>query len=77
MGTKPNKMHISGEGPVKAQTSRGVEMVETFCERFVPQGVAIPVSEYWAWASVGWTLTIFCNYCRREVSAEEGVAATA
>ena len=51
-------------------------MVEAFCERLVPQGVVIPISEYRAWARGGRTLAIFCTYCRRDISLEEDVAAT-
>ena len=77
MGVRPNKIHISGANPLKAQRNHGVEMVETFCERFVPQGVVIPASEYRTWVSAGRTVNIFCNYCRREALVEEGIAATA
>ena len=74
MGLKSNKVHISGENPVKVQRDHGVEVVETYCERLVLQGGVIPVSEYRAWVSAGRTLAIFCKYCRREVSVEEEVA---
>ena len=77
MGVRPNKIHISGEDPLKAQRPPGVELVETFCERFVPQPLVAPISQYKAWVSLGLTDGIYCEYCRREVSIEQGVAATA
>ena len=74
---KPNKIHLSGDGPPPTLSPQGVALVETFCNRFCPQSIVAPVSRYRSWVRSGLTASIYCDRCRREVSVEEGVASTA